>query len=183
MANIDVLDSRRTTGPTQLDAFFERSSNRADLTIIVDQEWSIHRICTRVRQHRFVGVLRLLCHGDAGFIELGTGMTVPEDTTAFRVLRNCWAGAYPRIEIHGCGVASATPVGCRPNLTRLQLECTPGTYDPAGPGQRLVQAIADNAGVLVIAALNTQRGAPGFEGPVVQCRPAVGYTVRDLIAR
>jgi hypothetical protein len=110
-------------------------------------------------------------------------MQVPRDTADFRLLRGSWVGPYPRIEIHACGVASATPVWCRLDPARLRLECQPGTADRNGPGQQLVQAMADNAGVLVIAGLNVQRGAPGLEGPLVYCRPAVSYAARDLIGR
>lgn len=183
MANIDVLDRRRRGSLTGIDAFLERSSNPVDRTIIVDQTWSIRKICNRVRQQRLVGVLRLLCHGNSSFLELGTGIRVPADTTSFQLLRNIWVGDYPRIEIHACGVASATPVGCTFRWDPPGLECEPGTSPPDNPGRQLVQAMADNAGVLVSASLDVQRGAPGFEGRVVHCRPAEYFTVRNLIAR
>ncbi len=183
MANIDVLDRRRSRTLTSADAFFEARSNRVDHTIIVDQTWSIHRICSHIRQLGMVGVLRLLCHGDSSYLQLGTGISEPDDTREFRLLRNFWAGAFPRIEIHGCGVASATPVGCDFNLRQMRLDCVEGTDPPGNPGRRLVQAMADNAGVLVIAALNVQQGSPGFEGPVIYCRPGVSYTARELIGR
>ena len=183
MANIDVLDRRRTGSRTGIDAFLERVSNRVDRTIIVDQNWSIHRICSRVRHHGPVGVLRILCHGNSSYMELGTGIRVPGDTTSFQLLRGSWVGEYPKIEIHACGVASATPVGCTFRRSPPRLVCVRGTSAANNPGRRLVQAIADNAGVLVVASLDVQRGAPGLEGTIVHCRPAVSYTVRDLIRR
>ena len=63
MPNIDVLDRRRTISIPDLEAYFERTGNRADQTIMVDQTWTIYQICTRVRDHGPVGVLRILCHG------------------------------------------------------------------------------------------------------------------------
>lgn len=181
MPNIDVLDRRRTGPIPSLEAYFERRDSEADQTILVDQRWSIYQICTRVRDHGPVGVLRLLCHGNASYIELGTGMRVPADTIPFQHLRGSWVGAYPRIEIHGCGVASSTDVGCEWRWRSLELACVPGTLDPNSPGGQLVQAIADNAGVLVIASVDVQRGARGFEGRIVHCRPRVSYAARDLI--
>jgi len=183
MPNIDVLDRRRTIAIPDLEAFFERTGNRADQTIMVDQTWTIYQICTRVRDHGPVGVLRILCHGAPSYMELGTGLRVPRDTIPFQHLRGSWGGAYPRIEIHGCGVASSTDVWCEWRWRPMGTACVPGTSSPNSPGRQLVQAIADNAGVLVIASIDVQRGTPGFEGTIVHCRPAVSYTARDLIGR
>ena len=52
MPNIDVLDRRRTITIPDLEAFFGRTGNRADQTIMVDQTWTIYQICTRRGIHR-----------------------------------------------------------------------------------------------------------------------------------
>lgn len=192
MANIDVLDRRRAT-VASMDAWFERRSNRSDQTIIVDQAWNMHRICSRVRELGPVGILRLLGHGDVSYLELGTGLSAPGDTTAFQMLRGSWVGRFPRLEVHGCGVASSTPVECRLELRGYSYRgysvrvpavyCTRGTYVRDSASSRMLQALADNAGVLVIASTDVQGAGVGFEGTVVHFRPAVSYAARDLIGR
>jgi hypothetical protein len=183
MANINVLDRRATNVATEEDV--QRLGSPGDRTLVVDQSWSIHRICDRVRMYGTRGVLRIVCHGNASFIQLGSGMWSPGDTTDFQLLRGSFVGAYPRIEIHACGVANARELSCSTMVMGdMQITtCDIGIREPNAPGMQLLQAIADNAGVLVMGALDVQRIAPGFEGSIVYCRPAVPYAGNALIGR
>jgi len=80
------------------------------------------------------------------------------------------------VEIHACGVASATDL-CKPNRGT---ECVvgPGTERGfAGYGYRLLRAIADATGVPARAPLHAQNAAVnfvalgGYQGPTVEVHP------------
>jgi hypothetical protein len=188
MRNVHVVDRRLFTDPSLCDSFIDtlQASPGQNLVLRVSPAWSIDRICRRVRQGSHLGVLRIYCHGNASYIQLAQGLSRPAQTVNFRLLRDIWEGRHPRIEIHACGVVSSTEIACLNipiySADMLPAICTPGVSAPNTPGRQLVQAIADNAGALAIAALNAQ--APlnrGFEGRVVYCRPARYYRSSDLI--
>ena len=183
MANIDVMDRRLRGALSGVEAYMERNDNRVDQTIMVDQTWNIRKICTYVRRQGQVGILRILCHGSPSFLQLGTGIRTPRDTTAFQLLRNIWAGEYPRIEVHACAVASSTNIACTFRWRPPGRDCTPGTLTRNSPAMQMLQSMADNAGVLVSASPDYQNNRPGFEGRVVHFRPAVYFTMRNLIRR
>ncbi len=52
-----------------------------------------------------IWLLRLCAHGDAGYMELGEGLTV-NTALRFKSLRGFFTQGGPGIEIHACGVAS-----------------------------------------------------------------------------
>ncbi|NLI81941.1 MAG: hypothetical protein GX443_09680 [Deltaproteobacteria bacterium] len=188
MGNVHVVDKRLFLNEADLHSFM-RSLQRLpgdNAVFRVDGRWTIWGICRRVRELRgTVGILGLHCHGNASWLQLGPGLSLPAQTANFSVLRGCWVGRYPRIEIHACAVASATPIACSAAMATVESlpsVCTPGTDSPGSPGRALVQAIADNAGVLTIAAFNAQLiERLGFEGAVVYCRPATYATAAALI--
>ena len=188
MINVHVIDRRVfSNNPShtveQQFAGFSQRVNGAwpnDRLILVNQDWSIRQICNRVHDlPGMIEILRIYCHGNASNIILGTGMTRPADTEEFRILRGQFMGRKQRIEIHSCAIASATEITCaRSPHGDPVLPCTAGTDAPNSYGRALVQAIADNAQVLTIAALNFQhvfRLPIRFEGRVVQCEPDRNY--------
>ena len=163
------------------------------------------RICRRVRETGDpdgISVLYLVAHGEThgqpSRIALGMGLT---QATArnFILLRNCWVGLHPRIEVHSCYVASETPPDCHPNpnagfINRVSSAiggrvprgqtCQPGTPGPAAPGHAIMQELANAAGVLVIAPVNAQFAdfQFTFEGPVRHYRPTAYFLRRQLKA-
>jgi hypothetical protein len=193
--NVHAIDERRYDTQRMLRREIRRSRNASGCfpneVFTVNQQWSMDRICRRAieRSGGEIGVLRILCHGNASYIELGTGVQTPNDVWCFRLLRGHWVGRYPRIVLDACGVASATPVSCTVNnfpyrdraaLALLASACTPGTASPTSAGHALCQAIADAAGILVVASYDIQLGPTprGLEGSIHHFRP-VQYFRRD----
>lgn len=160
--------------------------------IRVNEAWSVDRICRRIREAGLIRILYLCGHGRThqarGYVELGHGLTLGS-ARSFELLRHHWAGRYPRIEVHSCGVASVTRVRCRPNPnydenymwnTERSRICT-GISGPAAPGHRIMQALADAAGVLVMAGVDDQwpDARFQFEGPVRHYRPAEYFVAEE----
>ena len=140
--------------------------------IHVSNLWSMDRICGRILERAMrhpisgnpgLGVLHLICHGNAGVVHLGNGLTAAT-ANSFRHLRGFFVGQYPRIEVHACGVLSGTSVSGAVPI---------GTIDHNAPGHALMQALSNAAQVLVIAAYNIQFPDSGmvFEGPIRHFRP------------
>ena len=180
-----------------LGSDFERHARARGGTIInISSTWSMHTIAARVAARsgrRGVGVLFFCCHGNVGTIALGQGLTAG-NAWRFRALRGCWVGQYPRIELHSCLVASATPSVCVPAgdvapapvavcgtnaFTGEAVCCTGGSRPPgvAVPGDAILKRLADAAGAAVKAAVNPQLADAGFEweGPIRFVRPSRYY--------
>jgi hypothetical protein len=189
MSNVHVVDKRLFPNVEELRAFIDQLSDLSgdNIAFRVDGRWILWGICRRVRNlAREIGVLRIYCHGNASFMELGQGLREPAHTWNFRELRGCWIGRYPRIEIHACAVASATPVRCaaaRATAETLPAVCVAGTVTRSSRGVALVQSIANNAGVLAMAAYHAQLPTVfGYEGDdIIHCRPSEYYTRAALI--
>lgn len=128
--------------------------------ILINQDWSMDRICRRVREcvtgaarpnrETGLGVLRLFCHGGPGFVQLGNGF-YRQSIESFRLLDGWFVGRYPKIEVHACSVLEGESV----------------------EGRALMQRLANMAQVLVIAGYDVQRvdGEMAFEGTVGHFRP------------
>lgn len=166
--------------------------------IDINNQWSMHTICRRVREltNDQVGVLYLLSHGNQGQVMLGQGMT-QDRCLGFRQLRGCWVGEQPRIEVHACLVVSATPAVVQPaaavspaaraagacategteSSTGTRICVSAGTLGEAAPGNVLMETLANEAGVVVMAAAWAQIADREFEyeGPVRWYRPNVYY--------
>lgn len=178
--NVWIVDERLYNDSSAFNAYLESLNRMPNLVAFgVNQDWSMHRICTRARQRSGgrIGVLVIDCHGNSSSIQFGTGLRVPADTTHFQLLRGSWVGDYPRIEVQACATISSTPI-C--GSVAATLGCTPGNQgtinnDPTRPEHRLMQAIADNAGILVIASYDAQTWSPGFEGRIRHYRPREYY--------
>lgn len=190
MRNVHVIDQRLFGNDRTACDSFCRTLERlpgTNLVFQVNAGWSVHRICDRARRGSVIGVLRIYCHGNAGWMQLAGGLSQPMQTRDFQLLRGYWAGGHPRLEIQACAVASSAPIDChgrtRATVQDLPQVCTPGVSAPNSAGQRLVQSIADNAGVMTVAALNAQLPTvQGYEGPVIYCRPARYYLFHSPLA-
>jgi hypothetical protein len=122
-----------------------------------------------------ISLLRVLAHGDAGGVELGTGLD-PNTAKGW----GCLHGRFHHsglIELHACGVASATSIITEygPNMEGKKTK--DGTYDPRGMGVTFLKILAKTTHCRVRAAINRQdmRSHSGyywrFEGPTVLCVP------------
>ena len=178
--NVWIVDERLYNNPVQFRAYLEELNRLPNMVAFgVNHQWNMHRICSRARQRSNgqIGVMVIDCHGNSSWVQLGTGLRTPADAIGFQVLRNCWVGDYPRIEVQACATISSTPV-CAPGASPTS--CTPGPAgtqdnDSTRPEHQLMQRIADNAGVLVIASYDIQTWAPGFEGDIRHYRPETYY--------
>lgn len=167
--HVNIVDTRTPASALEAAQREAAAGGRVE-NISVTADWSMDRICRRilerVNQHGSLGLgmLRLICHGNMGVVELGSGLTL---ITAgrFVLLRGRWSGNYPRIEVHSCGVLSGVPV---------TLEHQEGTMDLSAPGHAIMRELANAAQVLVIAAYNVQDadGRMAFEGPIRHFRPS-----------
>ncbi len=165
--HINVVDQRSP----RIDRALTRREARIrgqTVNIRVDQAWSMDRICRRVLQNSpaGLGVLRIFCHGNSGSVELGQGLNMAS-VPSFRLLRGHFVGQFPKIEVHSCGVLSGTPVSRQQPI---------GMIDLNAHGHVLMQALANAAQVLVIAAYNVQDcdRRMAFEGPIRHFRPQAG---------
>ena len=165
--HINVIDTR---APSSALAAARREAMRGPTeNISVDNQWSMDRICRRVVQritqsrYQALGVLRFICHGNAGYVELGNGLTT-QSARNFRLLRGHFGGGFPKIEVHACGVLSGTAISVASPV---------GTIDLNAPGHTIMRELAHAAQVLVIAAYNYQYadGRMAFEGPIRHFRP------------
>ena len=170
----------------------------AGVIIEITPEWSMDRICRRVNERgsEGVGVLYLLSHGNVGSVQLGQGLTAA-NAGSFQLLRGRWVGQHPRIEVHGCLVASTTPTVGQPAagvtpaeaaagacatrgrsaITGQSMCYSAGTRGANAPGHQIMQALANAAGVLVVAGVNVQLTDSDFqfEGPISHYYPIVYY--------
>jgi hypothetical protein len=185
-ANVHIIDQRRfSAGNFEHYASEARSMAGAfdNVAFQVNAAWSIDRICRRSLElsRNQIGLLRICCHGNSSYLQLGTEVRIPEDVYSFRLLRGCWVGDCPRIELDACGVLSNTPVACPPQgemtVEQWQAACTGGTIAPTSAGYSLAQALADVAGILVVASYDVQwaPASVGFEGRIRYFRPATYY--------
>ncbi|NEV63718.1 hypothetical protein [Thiorhodococcus minor] len=167
--HVNVIDTR--TPASAIRAAEREARNGPTENLSVTQQWSMDRICRRIleranQQGGGLGVVRLISHGNSGFVQLGSGLT-SQSVRDFQLLRGRFVGRYPKIEVHACGVLSGQPV----TLARPT-----GTIDLSSAGQALMQSLANAAQVLVIAAYDVQDadGRMRFEGPIRHFRPRGG---------
>jgi hypothetical protein len=125
-----------------------------------------------------IKLLRICAHGNMGYVQLGKdGLTVAT-AAHMSVLKHFFSkDPATRIEIHACGVASATNIvksraGQPVRDARGHLVCEPGFIDlwePRGSGMLLLDAIRKATGTTVLAGIDCQNPDEdyAFEGPVV----------------
>jgi hypothetical protein len=126
-----------------------------------------------------IKLVRICAHGNRGFVQLGKDNLTVGTAGQWSLLKPYFAGdESARIEIHACGVASATDIVKHDARNRAvrdrtgHLVCTPGVlnyWDPKGAGMALLRALHRATGVPVVAGINCQIADENylFEGPVV----------------
>lgn len=196
MRHIFVLDRRLTSGGAFDQGWGLFARQYADRSggqeFYVDENWEMDRICRRIVHYagtQGMGDLHICCHGihrDGHFqIQLGRDGLTEQTASHFQQLRDHWEGPYCRIKMHVCCAASETGPQPRPRRHDLIEDLEPlmqavtGTPEASRPGSRrpravapgdaILQALANFAGVDVMAGVDTQIPDPeyNFEGPVV----------------
>lgn len=132
----------------------------------VNKEHKIATIALFIRRRakgRKISLLRLFGHGNSGWMQMGKGL---DTTTAVELapLRGLMAPGA-RVELHGCGAASAMEVARIPGTN----VCTPGADWTNSPGRRFLKAIAQAVQKPVTAGIFCQYEdvKVEFEGPTI----------------
>lgn len=121
--------------------------------------------------HGQIKLLRICAHGNHGFVQLGKDNLTVGTAVEWAHLRPYFSkDQAARIEIHACGVASATNVLVRDRSGHVV--CTPGIldyWDPKGTGMAMLSALRRATGTPVVAGVDCQTADDNyaFEGPVV----------------
>ena len=147
------------------------------------------RVTTAGGGYNSIRTIILAGHGNAGYVQLGTGLTIAE-VPHFTHLRNFMTPtpAENGIEIHGCGVASASSIlGNGSTITNPICvsgmyeypEVRPGVRVVRGAGYALLAALANTVGRNVTAGLNCQYADANwaFEGPTITVAPSGSSSV------
>jgi hypothetical protein len=115
----------------------------------VDESHTIATISVFITKHaknQKITLLRLCSHGNAGYMELGTGRLQSDKVFAHDAV----------VELHGCGVASATPLIQDPDGHYV------GYWKVNGKGHRFLKALAKTLGVAVRGAVEGQLSDRGY---------------------
>lgn len=169
-----------------INLFDSRVLGRAGGTVVFPNEWSLSRssahgpgpivssstepaanIMRRVRAvagtGRTIWMLRILCHGNSAFLQLGNGIS-SANANVFSTLNGYFTPDGPGVSVHACLVASS--VRGAPSLG--------GTK----PGIRFLQSIAGATGAMVRASTRLQYGDSfEFNGRLAIVRPDGRYGV------
>jgi hypothetical protein len=121
-----------------------------------------------------IAMLRICCHGNSGvlFLDLGFNVYVARNLALLK------DSLYPgcAVQLHGCGVASDTPIDDKNG------NVFPGTFPGSGNGLRFLPAMADAPDHQVEAAVQFQSADPKFEfrGTTVGVNPGGTYFVNRV---
>ena len=170
---IYIFDRRFTTWSGKLDMAVNDPPGMERKSFIAFKDSSIPSIVTVVANLAggpgSIDMLRLCAHGNAGYLQLGTGLTA-STAVHFSALAPLFKenGA---IEVHGCGVASNTNI--YDDRWYSLSTCYPGTYKEGGIGHNFLKALASAAKVMVTGGVNCQTGDAQyrFEGPALTVMP------------
>jgi hypothetical protein len=151
-------------------------------TLVVDASQSPSSLVTWIKKStpEKIELLKLLGHGNGGYLALGTGLTA-SSVAAFTALRGWFTKDSDGIEIHACLAASDIHSVCN-RETRV---CIPTPFFTSsrnnGLGYQLLSALAAAAGVRVKAGINLQYGdnAQMLEGATVTVLPS-GSLIHEI---
>ena len=124
---------------------------------------------------RSVDMIRLCGHGNSGFLQLGEGLT-ESNASEFSELAFFMRSELSLIgiEIHGCGVASDTPI-TNPESKIKKPTCVPGSTQNGGRGLNFLKKLAKAINQKVKAGINCQYVFHydnwKFEGPTITVAP------------
>lgn len=152
---------------------FNKDESTSDVKIIVVSQYlSISKIVSIIvnaaNHRRSIWKLILLAHGNSGQLQLGRGIGLTsKNAYHFRNLRNYFNPRGKGIEIHGCGVASATAVADDPKVGLR------GMGQSGAKGDLFLLILSRESGVPVAAAIDAQRvDYDGiFNGPYIKVWP------------
>ncbi len=139
--------------------------------IVISSTMSITQIAQaairKARRFNSIGLLVLLAHGNAGSLQMGQGLTA-STASQFSILRPFMNPYLFGVEIHGCAVASDTPIGDNPMVGLLG----EGRSSPTS-GTNMLLTMAKTLGCTVKGAIDAQRvDLDGrYNGPYVAAKP------------
>jgi hypothetical protein len=136
-----------------------------------------------------IGQLFLMAHGDAGRLDLGTGLRRGNAWELGQVWNAMHGGLLSSVVVYGCNVASARPATAEGGGTTDSTWQTPlnrGSVT-AGEGYGLLYALAQAVGVGASAAVIRQHLGPrdyerllqgrGYQGQVMTVTPSGSFTI------
>ena len=180
---VNLIDGR--SGNTRLRAARRSGPNTRTATIDVYSSESLSAIVERVvgacTHPRSIWLLRIMAHGNSGYVQLGREPLNRNSCREFKSLRGYLTPGGIGIALHSCGPASHTSITRDPDdwLERLLVDkdswvTIPGTVGPGGgSGVDFLRQLASYTGVPVRGGVNTQRPDSDFrfEGPSIAVSP------------
>ena len=164
------LRAARTSTPNTRVAVID-VYNRDSLSTIVQK---VIESCTHPRS---IWLLRILAHGNSGYVQLGREPFNLSSCYNFKPLRNYFTPSGIGIALHSCGPASRTPITRNPDGWLEQLivgkdhyVTIHGTVGPGGgSGVNFLRRLAICTGVPVRGGVNPQTPDQNFrfEGPSI----------------
>jgi len=180
---INLIDSR--SGTLRSDAWEASAPVQHVARIVAGKEEPLNNVVRRVIQqsegNRSIWLLRIMAHGNSGFLQLGGDFLTQFNCHEFAALAGLFTPGGIGVALHSCGPASDTsicrdPEGVIERLTTGKKECitVPGRLAAGGGrGVAFLLELARMTRVPVRGGLNLQVPDPRFsyEGPsvVVAC--------------
>lgn len=194
MTELYLIDNRAPMA----DAF-ERFIPRSDASVLILPDDTMEGIAqgalSRLSEPRFAQArlrgLTIVAHGNAGYMELGTGLSQHSVDALAPLAARMQRGAQHRVRLFGCYVASGTwraEHGQGDFSSGWGMAGSTRDYT-SGAGYRLMRRLAQMFHASVVAACDEQfatgtrdqslvRGVV-YEGPVMQVDPFGGFTISD----
>ena len=182
---IIYLHDYRSPWPRYLK--FKPHQNATDVEHIVvskvmSMDQVVEAVIRKAAKPKSIWLLLLLAHGNQGYLELGTGLT--KDTCHhFHDLREFMTPGGEGIEIHGCAVASNSPIADYPFLPHNErLKHLKGTAESSRTaGVNMLKALARAGNCIVKGAIDAQwvdRDGK-YNGHYVVVKPTGTFEIRS----
>jgi hypothetical protein len=181
---INLIDSR--SGTLRSEAWGASAPRRHVARIVAGALESLDNILRRVIQEsegpRSIWLLRIMAHGDHGYVQLGGSGLDRNTSSEFAVLRDYFTPGGIGIALHSCGPASHTsmcrnPEGWLEELTTGKHQCIAvqgQLIAGGGSGVEFLTGLARVARVPVRGGINLQMPDAHFsyEGPSIAVSPS-----------
>jgi hypothetical protein len=181
-----LKDSRAPVAYRKLGAFrrHERASSIVHVNVAAGDTIPevVQQVIDQIRNRRSIWLLGVLCHGNSGRLQLGTGVNW-STAQHFRELAPYMTPGGRGVFLYGCAVASAAPVAAPaiPSGHHLAGARASSTHG----GLRMLMGLASAIGTPVYAATDIQlvNNEGHYNGPYVKVFPHGRYQVFDGVTR